>query len=155
MRRVVLGAAAALVVAGCGGQDKPSREEFVREAEAACAEVERQAERLSGTRPKDVDELVAFAEDVRKTTDDAIARIEDIETPEGDAGETAERWKEAARAEADEANAAIDALKKAAESGDDQALLAAVQDLQRIQADENSGADRLSRELGLKRCADS
>jgi hypothetical protein len=150
MRRVVV-LAAVVAFAGCGGEDKPSKEEFARSADAICADLEKQSEQLGQTRADSVDDVVKFTESARKTARDAVARVDELEVPEGSDGEVAQAWKDAVTSQAEEELIpALDRLEKAAKDGDEQALLAAAQELQAL---ESSRAERLAADLGAKRCA--
>jgi hypothetical protein len=153
MRRAVLVVAGALAFAGCGGDDKPSREDFAAEAEKVCADLERQGERLSQSEPDNVEEIVSFAQDARSAAQDAVNRIGDLEVPDGDDGEKAQQWKDAVEKEAnDQLIPALDELEKAAQGDDQQALLAAAQQLQGL--DDSGESDRLAQEIGADGCAD-
>ena len=146
-----LAAAAALLVAGCG-EDKPSREEFAASAEKVCADLEKQSERLSNSEPDNVQEIAQFARDARKTAEDAVRRVRALEVPDGDAGEKAQQWQDAVEREAqDQLIPALDQLEKAANDNDQQALIAAAQKIQGLEADQS---DKLAREIGAEGCAD-
>ena len=151
MRRAALAVVGVLAVAGCGGDDKPSRDEFAAEAEKVCADLEKQSDRLSQSEPENVQDIVKFAQDARGTAEDAVQRIGDLEVPDGEDGEKAQAWKDAVEREAnDQLIPALEDLEKAAQDEDDQALAAAAQRLQGI---ETAESDRLARELGAEGCA--
>ena len=142
---------AALAVAGCG-DDKPSRDEFAAAAERVCADLEKQSDELSRDEPDTVREIVAFTQRARRTAEDAVKRIRDLEAPDGEDGEKARQWQDAVEAEADEQLLpALDDLRKAAEANDEQAILEAAQRIEGIEATES---DRLAREIGAEGCAD-
>jgi hypothetical protein len=142
----------ALAVAGCGGDDKPSREEFARNADQVCRDLERQSEELSRNEPESVRQVVDFAKRARSTAEDAVRRVRELEVPEGEDGEKAREWQAAVTAEAEnELIPALDELQKAAEANDEQALLAAVQKIQDVEA---TRSERLARELGMQECGD-
>ena len=151
MRRLLVVCTFALL-AGCGGDDRPSKEEFARSADAICADLERQSDQLSETEATDTQDIVEFAERARTTARDAIERVGELEVPDGADGEVAQAWKDAVTSQAeDELLPALDRLRKAARDEDEQALLAAAQELQAL---DSSRAERLAGDLGARRCAD-
>jgi hypothetical protein len=144
--------AGAVALAGCGGEDKPSQEEFAANAERVCADVEKQSDALSKVQPKNAGEIVDFAERARRTAEDAVKRIRELEVPDGEDGEKAQQWQDAVEQEAEEQLIpALDDLVRAAQDGDDKAILEAAQ---RIQGIEARNSDRLAREIGAEGCAD-
>ena len=153
MRRATLMVLGALAVAGCGGDDDGgiSRDEFAQNAEQVCADLEQQSEELSRNEPESVEQIVGFTQEARRTAEDAVKRVRELEVPEGEDGETAREWQDAVEKEAEEQLIpALDELEKAAEENDEQAILAAAQKIQGIEAKES---DRLARELGAEGCA--
>ena len=150
MRRLaLLGAAAAL--AGCGGDEKPTKEEFARSADAICADLDKKSDELAATDADSTEEFVSFAQQARSAAREAVKRVDELELPEGADGEVAQAWQEAVRTQAeDELIPALDKLEKAAQDSDEQALLAAAQELQDV---DSSRAERLAGDLGAKRCA--
>ena len=151
MRRAAYAAAGVVALTGCGGDDRPSRDEFAAEAEKVCADLERRSDELSRTRPQDDAEIVEFATGARSAAQDAVKRIRELDVPEGGDGEKAEQWQAAVVREADDQLIpALDDLEQAARDGDDQAILAAAQ---RIQGLESTESDGLAREIGAEGCA--
>jgi len=145
-------AAAALALGACGGSDKPTREEFAKSAEKVCADLKKQSERLSTSEPDNIGEIQTFAQDARKTAQDAVKKVQALEVPEGEAGKKATAWKDAVKSEAeDKLIPALNALDKAAGANDEQALVAAAQQIQGLESTES---DRLAREIGAEGCAD-
>ena len=152
MRRLaLLGAVATL--AGCGGgEEKPTKEEFARSADAICAELDRQSEELAGADADSPEEFVSFARRARDAAREAVRRVGELEVPEGADGEVAQAWQDAVRTQAEEeVIPAFDKLEKAAQANDEQALVAAAQELQDV---DSSRADRLATDLGARRCAE-
>ncbi|MDQ3741582.1 MAG: hypothetical protein M3320_09740 [Actinomycetota bacterium] len=142
---------AALAFAGCGGDDAPSKEEFAEAADKVCADLEKQTQNLG--RPENVEEIQTFAQELRKTAEDAVSKVEDLEVPEGDDGEKAEQWKNAVKDEAEnQLLPAVEELEKAAEANDEKAIVEAAQKIDQLEATES---DRLAKELGLKECGES
>ena len=143
---------ATVALAGCGGSDKPSKDEFAADAEKICADLEKQSAALSKNDPDSVGEIIAFTKKARTTAQDAVKRIQALETPEGSDGEKAEKWKDAVETEAnDKLIPALDRLEKAAQANDEQAIVTAAQQIQGIEATES---DNLAREIGAEGCAD-
>ena len=152
LSRPALAAAAALAFAGCGGEDKPTREEFATNAEKVCADLKKQSERLSTSAPESIEEIQKFAQDAKKTSEGAVKQVQELELPDGDAGEKAKAWQDAVTREAeDQLIPALDELDKAAGANDRQALVAAVRKLQGLESTES---DRLARDIGAEGCAD-
>ncbi|HEX8205478.1 MAG TPA: hypothetical protein VF587_05410 [Solirubrobacteraceae bacterium] len=151
MRRALL-LAALFALAGCGGEDKPSKEEFARSADAICVDLEKQSQELAETQATSTQDIVDFAGRARETARSAVSRVRDLEVPEGADGDVAEAWQDAVVTQAeDELIPALDRLEKAAKENDEQALLAAAQELEAL---ESSRAERLAGDLGARRCAD-
>jgi hypothetical protein len=143
---------AALALAGCGGDDKPSKEDFAKSAEAICADLEKQSDELSKAEPKSVEDVAQFATKAKTTAEDAVKRIRDVELPEGADGDKAKEWQDAVSSEAeDQLIPALDELKAAADANDEQALVAAAQ---KIEALESTKSDALAKEIGADGCAD-
>jgi hypothetical protein len=157
MRRATLVVLGVLAVAGCGGDDGGdggggvTKEEFATSAEEVCADLEKQSDELAQNEPESVEEIVDFTQEARRTAEDAVKRVRELEVPEGEDGDTAREWQDAVATEAEEQLIpALDDLEKAAEANDEQAILAAAQRIQGIEATES---DRLARELGAEGCA--
>jgi hypothetical protein len=142
---------AALAIAGCGGDDKPTREEFAESANKICQDLEKETTELQKTNPESPEQFVDLAEKVRSATQETVDEVGDLETPEGDAGEKAQEWKDALKDEAEnELLPALDEFKSAAESGDRQQIAEAAQKLQQVEADRS---EKLAEEIGADDCA--
>jgi hypothetical protein len=138
------------LLAGCGGDDGPTREEFAAEANRVCQEVNRAGERL-GT-PDNPGEIVSFVDEANRTVDRGVQRLRDLETPEGEDGERAEQFVAAVEREANEQlKPALRDLRAAAERRDVDALQTAAERVQNVSTEES---DRLAREIGADACAD-
>jgi hypothetical protein len=139
-----------LGLVACGGDDAPSREEFADLASEICREAERAAENL-GENADSPQEVADAVDRVIDESRDALERLEDLERPEGDAGETAEQFLDATRTEiADEGIPALEDLRDALEQNDEQAVQEAIQ---RVEAVDTEGSDRAARRLGARACA--
>jgi hypothetical protein len=151
-RSAVVPVALALAAAGCGGDDGPTREEFAKQADQVCADLEKQTRSFSQTSPDSIDEIAQFTQKARSTAQDAIKRIGDLETPSGDAGEKAKEWQDAVTKSAEEdLIPALDEMEKAAKANDAQGVVRAAEELQKI---DSSNVDKLAKEIGANGCAE-
>lgn len=107
------------VLAGCGGDDRMSPEEFRTEANAVCSSTEQRLQGLGA--PEDSAEGVAeYAGGAVPILEERHERLEELRPPEGEEGPYEALLEEAA-AELD----ALRALRKAAEDGNQAAAAAA------------------------------
>jgi hypothetical protein len=143
MRRSVLGATVSLVLgsvlAGCGGgsNDRLTKDEFVKQADAICAKFDKRIETAAGSafanpgKPTD-DEIAAFATStIFPTIDEQLDDLRALEPPKADEAQVDAIF--------DEAQASLDELRA------NPALLT-----------EDKGfeeTDRLARAYGLTACA--
>ncbi len=135
---LVLAAAAA----GCGGDDRLSRDEYIKQADAICAKYEKRLDALP--EPKNVEDLQRLVAEGLPIAREGINELKKLKPPE-DLEAKVNQWHERNEANLDK----IEELVQAAEQGDEQKIqtLAA-------EADENEQeADRLAREIGLDDCA--
>ena len=151
MRRLsLLFVVGSVALAACGGDDKPSKSEFANSANNICADLEKASERL-GT-PDSVAEIEKFAADAEKEVDEAVAKLEGLETPEGKDGEKAQQFIDAIKKDTDDKiKPALNDLRTAAQAKDEKAIVAAAE---KIQAVETPEADKLANEIGARGCAD-
>jgi hypothetical protein len=141
----------AVGVVACGDDDDaPTREEFADRANEICRAAERAAENL-GEGAESPQEIANAVDSVIEESRDALNQLEDLDRPEGDAGETAEQFLDATRTEiADEGIPALEDLRDAVEQNDTQAVQEAAQ---RIEAIDSEASDRAARKLGANACA--
>ena len=155
MTRLRLAAAvplAVLALAGCGGDDAPSKDDFVKAADDVCKDLEKQSQELQQSEPDNVQEIVEFARKARETTQQAVRDVRELEVPEGADGDKAKEWQAAVTAEAEnQLLPALDDLEKAAEANDERALVAAAQKIDQLEA---TRSDKLAGELGMKECGE-
>ncbi len=152
LRIVVAIPLAALAFAGCGGEDKPSKAEFVKSADKVCSDLEKQSDKLAQGGVDNVQEIVQFAKDGKSTAQDAVKRIRALEVPEGADGDKAKEWQAAVTAEAEnQLIPALDDLQSAAEANDEKALVEAAQNIENLEA---TRSDKLANELGMKECGE-
>ena len=143
--------AASLALAACGGGDAPSKEEFARDADTICSDLEKAGDRLSQQSPDSAKELVGFVDDAKKEIDEAVGRLEDLEVPDGDDGEKAQEFKDEVNKNADTIGSALDDMKAAAEKNDVQGIQAAAKKAEDVDEEK---ADQLARDIGADKCAE-
>jgi hypothetical protein len=143
-------------VASCGGgdddgDDAPSQADFAQRANEICRQAEASLEKVgrSAETPQDIVEAVDRVIDESRN---AVDQLDDLERPEGQAGQTAEEFVEATRKEIeDEGIPALEELRGAIESGDQKAVAEAVSQLQNIDSRDST---RAAREIGAGECAE-
>ena len=142
----------AFTIASCGGGDGgPSREEFAERANEICRQAEQSLENV-GQEAESPAEIANAVDRVIEESRNAVEELADLERPEGDAGETAEEFVNATRREIqDEGIPALEELREALESGDQEAAQEAARRLQEI---ETGDSTRAARELGADACAE-
>src|ERR1041384_8309581 len=85
-------AAIAAILAGCGGSDAPSKQEFAQNADKICSDVESRVNELNKANPQSVSDLTRFIDQLKATVDDGINRLQGLDRPKGDAGDTAKQF---------------------------------------------------------------
>ena len=151
MRRLsLLFVVLSMVLAACGGDDKPSADEFAKDANNICADLEKAGEGLQ--EPESVAEIEKFASDAEKEIDEAVKRLDELETPDGDDGDKAQAFIDAIKKDTDDKiKPALAELRDAAQAKDEKAIVAAAEKIQKVDTKE---ADRLANEVGARGCAD-
>lgn len=144
MPRIAL-AVLALLAAGCGG---PSREEFVADADQVCGEIERRLDRF-GENVNSPAQFRAQVGEAKRTLETGARRLRELDTPEGEAGETAERFVAALSREVTDANRALDDLARAIAANDAAGITAAGTRISRLDEGESN---RLARQLRMREC---
>ncbi len=144
--RVVLGFTAlalAAAAAGCGGGDRLSQAEYVKQADAICAKYEERLDALP--QPKSTADLKTLVDKGLPIAREGNAELNELKPPE-DLEAKVEEWHK----RNDRNLELIEELGQAAEDGDEEKIQTLASE-----ADENeSQADRLARELGLEDCAE-
>ena len=139
-----------MALAACGGDDAPSADEFAKDANNICADLEKAGQGLQ--EPESVAEIEKFASDAEREIDEAVKRLDELETPEGDDGEKAQQFIDAIKKDTDDKiKPALQELRNAAQAKDEKAIVAAAEKIQKVDTKE---ADRLASEVGARGCAD-
>jgi outer membrane murein-binding lipoprotein Lpp len=140
---------AVALLAACSDDD--STDDYVTRVSRICTEVEHELSGLESTRAESRRERAALIDDVIATSREAVRRLKAIEPPDGDDGETAERFVSTLEREIDnDAVPALEDLRDAVISGDPRAADDAGARLRRL---ERSKSDRYAHELGANACA--
>jgi Tfp pilus assembly protein PilP len=131
-----------VLVAGCGGGDRLSREAFVSEAEAICDDFDQRVNAVD--EPQNADDVERYVNEVRPVVEDGINELKELQPP----GEFEEQWNELV-AKNEESLEALDDLAQAAADRDEARFEEVTEDASR--RDEES--DRIAQGLGLQKCA--
>jgi phage-related minor tail protein len=150
MRRLsLLFVLCSMLLAACGGDDGPTRQEFATEANKVCKDLERTGDTLK--EPESVAEIEQYATDLEKEVDEAVGKLDDLERPSGEDGEKADKFiDEIKKGTDDQIKPALAELREAAQAKDEKAIVAAAEKIEKVETPE---ADRLANELGAKECA--
>jgi hypothetical protein len=141
---------ASIGLAACGSDDDgPSREDFAADVNKVCADVKKAGEDLQKSSPSSLAEIGQFTDKAKKQINDAVAQLDEIETPSGDDGDKAQEFVDAVKANSEEFNKGLDELKKAAEANDAKGVQAAGE---KISAIDSSKSDQLAKDIGAKTC---
>ena len=134
-------AAAALVAAGCGGEERLSQEDFQEQGNAICAKYDKQIEEI-GT-PTSVEEVPAYVDKALPIVERQIGDMKELNPPEADQ----EAFDEMI-AEAEKTVEAGRDLGEAAEAKDEAAIENALNEGNAA----SDRADEHATELGLTDC---
>ncbi len=130
-----------LAAAGCGGgDDRLTREELIEEADATCADFDRQIEEID--EPESLDDIERYVQEIRPIVEEGTDELDALEPPE-ELRDEYDQWIEETRSAIDRFNE----LEEAAASGDEQRIQEVFQD-----AGEGEEADRLAEEMGFQEC---
>lgn len=145
MRRglIVLAAAGAAALAGCGGEDRLSREEFQEQGNSICSKYEQEIDEI-GT-PASVEEIPAYVDKAIPIVEREIDEMRELNPPEEDQ-ETFDELIE----EAENVVEAGRELGAAAEENDEAAIEQALNEGNAA----SDRADEHAQELGLTACVD-
>jgi hypothetical protein len=139
----------AFALASCGGDDAPSGEDFAERASEICREAERSLENVAeGVRSPE--ELAGAVDRVIQESRNAVEELDELERPEGEAGERAQEFVDASRREIEgKGIPVLEDLRDALENDDQQAAQEAAQRLQQI---DSSQSNRAARAVGADAC---
>lgn len=150
-RALILLASAGLVAGGCGDSNAPSQQEFAQQADQVCGDVERRVEQIDQLRPSNPQELAGQVEQIRQAATNGVQRLRDLEVPEGQPGDQAEQFVDAATSRIeDRLLPALEQLQAAAQRGDRRAIVQAARGFSRV---ENERVEQLARQIGAQQCA--
>jgi hypothetical protein len=135
---------AAALAAGCGGNDALSKDEFVKQGNAACAKYAAATKQIGD--PKTIDDIPRLLDATVREFDTMIASLKDIQPPDDLSADY-----DKLVGTADDAKRSFADLKAAAESKDQTKLDAAA--AKASATDKES--DALATKLGLDGCAKS
>jgi hypothetical protein len=145
VRRAIAVLASTFLATSCstdGEDNRLSRDEYVREADAICAEYDKRLSTLGDA--KSLEQLAANAERALPIAEEGVGKLRELEPPEELAPRVNE-WLE----RNDENVEKIEELQDAAREGDE----TRVQTIAADAADNEREADRLARRIGLRSCA--
>jgi hypothetical protein len=146
VRAAALALAWVLALGACSsggeGEERLSRAEYIRQADAICASYDKRLGTLG--RADSVEELARNAERALPIARDGVAELRELSPPE-QLEPRVEEWLE----RNDENVEKIEELGDAAREGDETAVQAIAADA----ADNEREADRLARRIGLRSCA--
>ena len=139
----------ALLLVACGGV---SKEDYAEDLGEVCAEIEAKTEKIGETEVDNPQELSAQLDEIRAAIRDGIARMRDLERPDGEDGKRAAQYIDKLQQTLDgQVVPALDDLEQAVRDRDQKAIRAAASRLQAVDEEET---DRLAEELGADECAE-
>jgi hypothetical protein len=140
----------ALTVASCDGDDAPSQRDFAEQANEICRNAKQSLKDVAEG-AQSPDEIVKAIDRVIEESRDTVDDLADLERPEGEAGERAERFVDATRREIEgEGIAALEELREAVESRDQEA---AQQVAERLREIDTGASNEAARKVGANACA--
>ena len=134
-------AAAVLALGACGGEERLSKAEYVRRADAICGKYERRLDAIP--EPRELRDVPDFIERGIPLARDEVEELEELRPPEGDEEEV-----ERLLAQVKETIAALERLGDAAAARD---VAAAEEAAARVE-EAGDRAAKLAREYGLDEC---
>jgi hypothetical protein len=141
----------AFAALSCNGDEAPSQEEYAEQANEICREAKDSLENL-GEEARNRDDVPGAINRVIEEARQTVDELADLELPEGDAAERAERFVDATRAEIQGTGIpALEDLRRAFERGDQEALQEAIQRLRQI---DSSASNRAARAVGASDCGE-
>jgi hypothetical protein len=153
MRRLALVPllALSLLLPACNSDDTPTKAEFAKEAERICKQAQDDLQDI-GQGAESPDELAGVVEDVVERLRQSVEELNDLQRPDGDAGETAGRFVDAIDSQiSDEGIPLLEDFRDAVEKNDRQAAQQALAKLEQI---DESQTDSLARQIGAQACVE-
>ena len=140
----------ALTVASCDGDDAPSQRDFAEQANEICRSAKQSLKDVAeGARSPD--EIVTAIDRVIEESRDTVDDLADLERPDGEAGDRAERFVDATRREIEgKGIAALEELREAVESRDQEAAERVAERLREI---DTGASNEAARRVGANACA--
>ena len=143
--------ALAALLAACGSEDGLSKQEFAKEANSICRDLEKKVKAI-GEGANSREEVGAALDKVIDETEKSVEKLKDLDPPDGDAGETASNYVDAFESDVEEkAVPAFERLRDAVKSNDQAAGAAALDEITKLESQNKS--DKFAKELGAKACA--
>ena len=139
--RLAAAALAALALTACGGDERLSKPEYLRRADAICAKYERRLAALP--EPRTLRDVPAFIERGVPLAKEELAELDELRPPEGDEAEV-----DRLLAQVRETTAELERLGEAAAARDRAGARAAAERLEEA----SDRAAKLARRYGLDEC---
>jgi hypothetical protein len=137
------------VACGGGGDDSPSKADFAKQANEICQNAEKELQDLG--KASSTDEVADQIDKVIGATQKSVDDLKGLDRPEGSAGEAADKFVTAVQSDIeDKGIPALEHLRDAIKSKDQQAAQKAYQELQSIQT---TDSDKLAKAAGVTGCA--
>lgn len=147
MRIGIVVLAAVLFSAACsfgeGADDRLSRDEYIRRADAICADYDKRLNDLG--RAESVEQLAENADRALPIAQEGVGKLRELQPPEN-LERPVDEWLERNDRNVD----LIEALRDAARAGEE----TRIQELAAEAAENEAAADRLAGRIGLKDCAE-
>ena len=134
------------------GEDPPAGGQFAAQANAVCLEAKQQIVAIQRRTPDEPEDLRGGLERLGAVLQAASDRLAQLERPDGEAGEVAERWVEEFARRTEQTPRLIDDTVRAVEADDTDALEQATQRLNALGAQGETA--ELARRLGATECAE-
>ncbi|MCP9491395.1 MAG: hypothetical protein MSC31_16200 [Solirubrobacteraceae bacterium MAG38_C4-C5] len=135
-----------------GGGDTPAGGQFAAQANAICLGAKEQIVAVQRRTPDEPEDLRGGLEQLGAVLQDASDRLAELERPDGDAGEVAERYVEELARRTEQTPKLIDTTVDAVEAQDTGAVEQATQRLDALGT--RGGTGDLARRLGATECAE-
>jgi len=135
-----------------GGGDPPAGGQFAAQANAICLDAKEQIVAIQRRTPDEPEDLRAGLEQLGGVLEGASDRLAELERPDGDAGELAERYVEDLASRTEQSPELIDTIVDAVEADDVEAVERATGRLNALAA-RGETAD-IARRLGATECAE-